>query len=65
MTGAGGIVEIQGTAEKTPFSQEELLSLLDLARGGYRRHDAAFMRRDECGNTNVLPTHLSANVAHR
>ncbi|MFY8153509.1 MAG: ribonuclease PH [Hyphomicrobiales bacterium] len=37
MTGGGGIVEIQGTAEKTPFSQEELLSLLDLARGGCAR----------------------------
>ena len=34
MTGTGGIVEIQGTAEKTPFSQEELLSLLGLARSG-------------------------------
>ncbi|WP_454917779.1 ribonuclease PH [Xanthobacter sediminis] len=34
MTGSGGIVEIQGTAEKTPFSQDELLSLLGLARSG-------------------------------
>ncbi|WP_188574336.1 ribonuclease PH [Azorhizobium oxalatiphilum] len=34
MTGSGGIVEIQGTAEKTPFSQDELLSLLGLARKG-------------------------------
>ncbi len=34
MTGTGGIVEIQGTAEKTPFTQEELLSLLSLARSG-------------------------------
>ncbi|BAF90287.1 MULTISPECIES: ribonuclease PH [Azorhizobium] len=34
MTGTGGIVEIQGTAEKTPFSQDELLSLLALARKG-------------------------------
>ncbi len=34
MTNTGGIVEIQGTAEKTPFSQDELLSLLSLARGG-------------------------------
>ncbi|MEP9349067.1 ribonuclease PH [Xanthobacter sp. KR7-225] len=34
MTSDGGIVEIQGTAEKTPFSQDELLSLLALARGG-------------------------------
>ena len=34
LTGRGGIVEIQGTAEKTPFSQDELLNLLGLARGG-------------------------------
>ncbi|MFS8035409.1 ribonuclease PH [Xanthobacter sp. AM11] len=34
MTGTGGIVEIQGTAEKTPFTQDELLALLALARSG-------------------------------
>ncbi|WP_102960399.1 ribonuclease PH [Mangrovicella endophytica] len=34
MTGSGGIVEIQGTAEGTPFSQDELLSLLSLASKG-------------------------------
>ncbi len=34
MTGSGGIVEIQGTAEGAPFSQEELLSLMALAKGG-------------------------------
>ena len=34
MTGSGGIVEIQGTAEAEPFSQEEFLELLDLARNG-------------------------------
>ncbi len=34
MTGAGGIVEVQGTAEGAPFSQEQFLALLDLARGG-------------------------------
>ena len=34
MTGAGGFVEIQGTAEGAPFSQEELDALLGLARGG-------------------------------
>jgi ribonuclease PH len=30
MTGAGKLVEVQGTAEKTPFSEEELLALLAL-----------------------------------
>jgi ribonuclease PH len=34
MTGAGNIVEVQGTAEKVPFSEEMLLSLLALARKG-------------------------------
>jgi ribonuclease PH len=34
ITGKGGICEIQGTAEKEPFSEEELLKLLNLARAG-------------------------------
>jgi len=34
MTGSGNIVEIQATAEKTPFSEEQLLALLALARKG-------------------------------
>lgn len=34
ITGKGGIVEIQGTAEKDPFTQEQFLELLDLARKG-------------------------------
>ena len=34
ITGRGGIVEIQGTAEKDPFTQEQFLQLLDLARNG-------------------------------
>jgi ribonuclease PH len=34
MTGKGGIVEIQGTAEGEPFSQESFLELLALARQG-------------------------------
>lgn len=34
MTGSGGIVEVQGTAEGKPFSREELLKLLDLAAAG-------------------------------
>jgi ribonuclease PH len=31
MTGSGGFVEVQGTAEGAPFSRDELGSLLDLA----------------------------------
>ena len=34
MTGSGGIVEIQGTAEGQPFSEEEFLSLLRMAKAG-------------------------------
>ncbi|ARM86748.1 ribonuclease PH [Rhizobium sp. CIAT894] len=34
MTGAGGIVEIQGTAEGTPFTEEEFSSLMGLAKNG-------------------------------
>ncbi|WP_430910622.1 ribonuclease PH [Methylobacterium sp. sgz302541] len=34
MTGTGGIVEVQGTAEGKPFTEAELLELMRLARGG-------------------------------
>lgn len=34
MTGSGGFVEIQGTAEGTPFSRPEMDALLDLAARG-------------------------------
>ena len=34
ITGKGGIVEIQGTAEKEPFTEEEFLALLALAKKG-------------------------------
>lgn len=34
MTGNGGIVEVQGTAEKTPFTQERFDELMGLARKG-------------------------------
>ncbi|MGL4495795.1 MAG: ribonuclease PH [Beijerinckiaceae bacterium] len=34
MTGTGGIVEVQGTAEGTPFSEDELMKLLALAKDG-------------------------------
>jgi ribonuclease PH len=33
-TGTGGIVEVQGTAEGDPFSHDEFLALMDLARKG-------------------------------
>jgi ribonuclease PH len=34
LTGSGGLVEIQGTAEGAPFSEEQLVDLLRLARKG-------------------------------
>jgi ribonuclease PH len=34
MTGAGGIIEIQGTAEKKPFSETEMNALIALSRNG-------------------------------
>ena len=37
MTGSGNIVEVQATAEKDPFSEEQLLTLLALARKGIGR----------------------------
>ncbi|YBV95611.1 ribonuclease PH [Phyllobacteriaceae bacterium JZ32] len=37
MTGKGGIVEIQGTAEGEPFSEEQFAALMALARSGINR----------------------------
>jgi ribonuclease PH len=34
VTGSGKFVEVQGTAEKTPFDRNELDALLDLALKG-------------------------------
>lgn len=34
LTGKGGIVEIQGTAEADPFSQDDFLQLMELAKKG-------------------------------
>jgi ribonuclease PH len=41
MTGNGGIVEIQGTAEGEPFSREQMSVLVDLATMGIRQLTAA------------------------
>ncbi len=37
MTGSGGLVEVQGTAEGVPFTRPELTSMLDLAEAGIQR----------------------------
>jgi ribonuclease PH len=41
MTGQGGLVEVQGTAEGTPFSRKEMEAMLDLAQKGIRELVAA------------------------
>ncbi|MCH2218823.1 MAG: ribonuclease PH [Dechloromonas sp.] len=41
MTGTGGIVEVQGTAEGEPFSREQMNTLMDLAQMGIRQLVAA------------------------
>jgi ribonuclease PH len=41
MTGDGNLVEVQATAEKAPFSREELDELLDLAAHGIERISVA------------------------
>ena len=42
MTGAGGFVEVQGTAEGVPFSRDEMNALLDLAQ---RRHQTLIAKQ--------------------
>ena len=37
LTGTGGLVEVQGTAEGAPFSDEQFAELLRLARKGVDR----------------------------
>ena len=37
ITGSGGLVEVQGTAEGKPFSEYEFLTLLQLAKSGVAR----------------------------
>jgi ribonuclease PH len=37
MTGDGRLIEIQGTAEREPFSQDEFLALMALARSGVNK----------------------------
>ncbi|MBI3069334.1 MAG: ribonuclease PH, partial [Betaproteobacteria bacterium] len=41
MTGSGGLVEVQGTAEGAPFSRAEMNAMLDLAESGIRQLVAA------------------------
>jgi ribonuclease PH len=41
MTGAGALIEVQGTAEGEPFTRKELDAMLDLAQAGILRLVAA------------------------
>ncbi len=41
MTGGGGLIEVQGTAEGKPFSRKEMEAMLDLAQKGIRELVAA------------------------
>ncbi len=47
MTGKGGIVEIQGTAEKEPFTEAEFIGLLNLAKSACG--DLTAMQKDVLG----------------
>ena len=50
MTDAGGFVELQGTAEREPFTRAQLDGLLGLAEGGIRElfgHQLDALRRAE------------------
>ena len=44
MTGRGGMVEVQGTAEGEPFTREQMNTLLDLAQLGIKQLIAAQQR---------------------
>jgi ribonuclease PH len=47
LTGSGGIVEVQGTAEERPFSREQFESLLQLAEKGIG--ELVFLQRSALG----------------
>ena len=51
MTSSGGIVEIQGTAEKTPFTRDELGQLMDLAETGCKELFSAQMTAFDKGRS--------------
>ena len=72
ITGSGGLVEVQGSAEGAPFSQAELLAMLELARGGIadlvRDMRAVYQKllRDTTANdaSPANPAHLGNADAH-
>ncbi len=51
MTGSGKLVEVQGTAEGTPFGRDKLNKLLDLAERGI----ATLLNKQKEALTDILP----------
>jgi ribonuclease PH len=49
MTGSGGFVEVQGTAEGAPFSAQQLQAMLALAQRGIAELNLAQKRALEIG----------------
>ena len=70
MTGSGGFIEVQGTAEGAPFKRDELDALLDLAVGGAKtltgvqRHDAHGEARDARRSRLAQPQEARRAPAH-
>ena len=52
MTGVGNIVEVQATAEKTPFSEEQFLRV---AGAGAQRHRQARRSAEDGGDVSAMP----------
>ena len=52
MTGNGRIVELQGTGEQSPFTQEEMLELLALGERGVRQ--LVEIQQDALGDVSIL-----------
>lgn len=52
LTGAGKLVEVQGTGEESPFTRQELNAMLDLAEQGIRRLHA--IQREVLGEAGRL-----------
>jgi ribonuclease PH len=55
MTGGGRFIEVQGTAEKTPFADKEMLEMLKLAKQGVRQ--LIEMQRKQVGKVMAHGTH--------
>jgi len=63
MTGAGKLVEVQGTGEEAPFSRAELNDMLDVAERGIRR--MIELQRDALGAAaGLIGSGAKADAAH-